>query len=216
MSPQIRSDEEVALENVVEGLQERAEKLERQYTEVASERDKLQRNFAVLNRWLDQEYSNAYERFAEAERPGTSSAADGRAQAFLDVSRFINSKPSLTETKDTYRTPGLGIEKRSTRPTPWPEEVDLWRKEGGSPVQVLPSLVFGRHNGEVRRYVPASGEERLILNDKGVAGLLDPDSATDRTERLESMERRLWAAAETFSGQPIELILRPTYRSSAL
>lgn len=114
MSPQIRSDEEAAMEDVIEGLTERAEKLERQYAEVAAERDKLQRNLAVLNRWLNEEYSNAYERFAESERPGTSSAADGRAQAFLDASRFINSQPSLT--KASYRTPGLGIEKRSTRP----------------------------------------------------------------------------------------------------
>jgi len=44
----------------------------------------------------------------------------------------------------------------------WPAEVDLWRREGGSPVQALPSLVGGRHNGETCRYVPSQPVQGLV------------------------------------------------------
>lgn len=47
-----------------------------------------------LLRWLDEEYAKAYDRFAQAERPATASAADGRAQALLDVTRFLSTQQS--------------------------------------------------------------------------------------------------------------------------
>lgn len=66
------------------------------------------------------------------------------------------------------------------------------------------------------RYVPFSrlsmeeGKERLILNDKGIAGLLDPESYDDEADRTVSMKRRMHDACEHFTGRAVELILRPT------
>lgn len=50
-----------------------------------------------LDRWLCAEYEKAYERFHRATAPGTSSAADGRAQALLDVMRRLGTQPSGEE-----------------------------------------------------------------------------------------------------------------------
>lgn len=73
----------------------------------------------------------------------------------------------------------------------WPEEVDLWRDRAGAPVQVLPILVFGRHNGEVRRYVPASsqdssGLEETTASDDEKALLAELHDAEDRASKAEA------------------------------
>lgn len=57
-------------------------------------------------------------------------------------------------------------------------------------------------------------EERLILSDEGLAGLLDPDSFDDEAERTVSMKSRLWGACQDFSGRAVELILRPAVPDS--
>lgn len=49
---------------------------------------------------------------------------------------------------------------------------------------------------------------KLILSDKGVAGLLDPDSREEEQERLESALRRIEYAAQELTGRPVELVLR--------
>lgn len=56
MSPQVRTEEEAAMENVIEGLTERAEKLERQCAGVAAERDSLRGSFNEMEqncRWYE-------------------------------------------------------------------------------------------------------------------------------------------------------------------
>jgi hypothetical protein len=51
-------------------------------------------------------------------------------------------------------------------------------------------------------------DEKLILSDEGVGGLLDAAHPEDK-ERTQSMISRLWNATQDFSGRPVELVLRP-------
>lgn len=88
-------------------------------------------------------------------------------------------------------------------------EGDLDPRMKNSDLEPMVKMVFDLR--EASRRLLAADREYVVLNDKGLGGLLDA-AYPESIERNESLIARLHGGTREFEGEAVELILRPEAR----